>query len=132
MRRHIVEGEPGSLPWPQWRLLIAIRGLLERLRDPGDRHPAPSYEAKYAVTIQPEYRFGDDRIRHVWVYPGGEENAPDPAKLRIDVGSDGSALLVHLDDTDEHLADSWHRSVDEAFDTAGREYGVPREDWADA
>jgi hypothetical protein len=69
----------------------------------------------------------------VYVSPDGtEESAPDLAKLQIDEGSDGSAVLYHLDADHEWVADSWHASVQEALASAEHDFGVRSEDWTSA
>lgn len=44
MRHNIVEGEPGSLPWPQWQLLMWLKRVFSR--HPDAPPPGPEPEAK--------------------------------------------------------------------------------------
>lgn len=93
----------------------------------------PTFETRFVVTLGPHHIPRGDRHQHVYVNPDGtEESAPDPAKLQIDEASDGSALLHHLDDDDEWVADSWHASVEEALASAEHDFGVRRDEWASA
>ena len=47
MRRGIVEGEPGSLPWGEWRLILWVRDHLARRRSPRTENqpePVPEHD----------------------------------------------------------------------------------------
>ena len=67
------------------------------------------------------------------VHRRGAAILPKPSALAIaQVGSDPGYYLLYLDDEGEEMTDTYHETVDAAFDQAKAEFGVPDTEWRKA
>jgi len=122
-------GTPGHDKRGVLSALVADRHHLMVRWRPRRRRKAP--EVLWSITLGSHHAPTADRVRHVYVGPGGEWDAPDAEKMRIH-SDRGGVFLVYLASDDEWVADSLCATVDDAMELARRDYGVRRDEWTPA
>jgi hypothetical protein len=106
----------------------AGEGLRKAIKDAFSRDtaaPEAAFTALYRVEAT-AYRPTGNTVH----YRNGEP-CPEPHSLvigRFDTAE--GVYLLRLDDEGDEITDTWHESVNDAFEQARFEFGIPNESWA--
>lgn len=85
----------------------------------------PDYSLLRRVRLDPSHQ-PTGRTRHYL----GEEELPPPVELRIvQYPGDSGYYLFYCDDSGTELTDTYHDSLEEAFDQAEWEFQVRPDEW---
>jgi hypothetical protein len=86
--------------------------------------PAPPRQTSYVVSLEGRAATG------FTVHRRSDEILPKPSTLAIaQVGSDPGYYLLYLDDEGEEMTDTYHETLDAAFDQAEAEFDVTKAEW---